>query len=112
MSPSAPAPVPTTTLDTYDHEAVLLDVREPGEWAAGHAPGALHIPLGQLQDRIADIPPGDLVVTCKKGGRAARATAALVAAGRRAANLEGGMEGWHDAGLPMVSENGQEPRVL
>lgn len=109
---SGPQTVPTTTLDTYDHDAVLLDVREPDEFAAGHAPGALHIPLGQLADRLGEIPAGDVVVTCKRGGRASKATAQLLGVGRNAVNLDGGMQAWSDDGRPMVSENGEAPTVL
>lgn len=109
---TTPVPVPATTLDTFDHDAVLLDVREPGEFAAGHAPGARNIPLGQLGQRLDEIPAGDIVVTCKMGGRASKATAQLLTANRQAVNLTGGMKGWHEAGLPMVSENGAEPAVI
>lgn len=89
------------------HEAgrvVLLDVREPGEWAAGHAPGALHVPLGDLDsDRIA----GDEVVTvCRSGARSARAAAALAQAGVQVRNMVGGMQAWAEAGLPVVAPDG------
>lgn len=107
-----PQPVPNTTLDTYDHDAVLLDVREPDEFAAGHAAGALHIPLGQLSERLDEIPGGPVVVTCKMGGRASKATLALRSAGRDAVNLQGGMRGWADSGRPLVSERGGEPEIL
>lgn len=107
-----PDRVPTTTLDTVDPDAVLLDVREPAEFAAGHAPGALLIPLGQLADRLGEVPAGQVVVTCKRGGRASRATTALIAAGRDAVNLRGGMQAWSDAGRPMVSDTGSKPTIL
>lgn len=107
-----PDRVPTTTLDAVDPDAVLLDVREPAEFAAGHAPGALLIPLGQLADRLGEVPAGQVVVTCKRGGRASRATAALIAAGRDAVNLDGGMQAWSDAGRPMVSATGSDPTIL
>jgi rhodanese-related sulfurtransferase len=97
---------------TYDHDAVLLDVREPGEFAAGHAPGALHIPLGQLPERLGEIPAGPIVVTCKMGGRASKATAVLRTAGRDAVNLQGGMREWADSGRPMVSERGGQPEII
>lgn len=82
-------------------EAVLVDVREPDEWSAGHAPGALHIPIGDLDPRRvpADV---EIITTCRSGGRGARAAAALTAAGLPARSLDGGMRGWQDAGLPVV----------
>lgn len=93
--------------------ACLLDVREDGEWAAGHAPGALHIPLGELRARIGGIPrEGRIVTVCKVGGRSRRAQEALLGDGFDAVNLEGGMEAWHQAGLPVVDEHGKPGRVL
>jgi rhodanese-related sulfurtransferase len=90
----------------------LLDVREPHEWAAGHAPGATHIPLGQLGQRTAEIPSGELVyVICRSGARSARAVQALTGAGWQATNVAGGMQDWAAAGFPMVSESGSQPVV-
>jgi rhodanese-related sulfurtransferase len=82
---------------------VLLDVREQDEWDAGHAPGAVHIPLGELPDRVGEL-PGDaqLMVVCHSGGRSARATAWLSQGGYDAVNLDGGMVDWARAGLPVV----------
>ncbi len=49
---------------------LLVDVREDAEWAAGHLPGALHIPLGELAQRLAEIAPqADPVFICRSGGR-------------------------------------------
>ena len=51
-------------------DAVILDVREDYEWVAGHAEGALHIPLDQLPSRLDDLDPDqDLYVICRTGGR-------------------------------------------
>jgi len=82
---------------------VLLDVREQDEWDAGHAPDALHIPLGDLPDRVGELPADDrLLVVCHSGGRSARATAWLNGGGYDAVNLDGGMVDWARAGLPVV----------
>ncbi|HTW98325.1 MAG TPA: rhodanese-like domain-containing protein [Acidimicrobiales bacterium] len=86
--------------------ALLLDVREPDEWEAGHAPAARSIPLGQLAERLAEIPDGTIVVVCRSGGRSARAAAALAGSGREARNLAGGMQAWAAAGLPVVTDAG------
>ncbi|WP_246222498.1 rhodanese-like domain-containing protein [Phytoactinopolyspora limicola] len=99
-------------VDAVPNDGVLLDVREPGEWHAGHAPQAVHIPLGELIDRVDDVPDGDPVyVVCKVGGRSAHAAAWLNSIGRSAVNVSGGMESWDSAGLPMVSETGEQPFV-
>jgi rhodanese-related sulfurtransferase len=103
--PSVPAPaVPAG--------AYLLDVREPEEWVAGHAPDATHVPLGQLVARLDEVPADrDVVVVCRSGVRSAQATAYLNQVGRRAVNLDGGMHAWEAAGRPMVSETGAAPVV-
>ena len=93
-------------------DVVLLDVREPDEWVAGHAPDAIHIPLGQLIDRVAELPEGaDVVVVCHGGGRSSRATAWLNKQGHDVRNLTGGMVAYAAAGHPVVSENGAPPTV-
>ena len=91
----------------------LLDVREDYEWEAGHAEGALHIPMDQLPSRLGELDPDeDLLVVCRTGGRSARVTAWLVAHGYSAMNVAGGMDAWTEAGKSLVSENGQRPTVL
>ena len=89
----ADAPVPAGT--------VLLDVREQDEWDAGHAAGAVHIPLGEVPARSgeldAEVP---LIVICRSGARSARATEWLNQNGFDAVNLEGGTMAWVQAGLP------------
>lgn len=93
--------------------AVLLDVREQDEWDAGHAPGAIHVPLGELPSRLAELPDdAELQVLCRAGGRAARAADWLQANGYDAVVVDGGMGAWQDAGRPVVAEGGQDPRVL
>ena len=93
-------------------EAWLLDVREDDEWAAGHAPGARHIPLGQLSERSAEIPRGETIyVICRSGGRSAMAAQALAGAGWQAVNVAGGMQDWAAAGRPMLTDSGADPFV-
>jgi rhodanese-related sulfurtransferase len=105
--PAVPAVEPTEVPEG----AVLVDVREPDEWVAGHIEGALHVPLGELSARLAELPEGDVVVVCRSGARSARATAFLIGNGLPAVNLEGGMQAWAAAGRPMVSETGDAPAV-
>jgi rhodanese-related sulfurtransferase len=93
-------------------QAYLVDVREDDEWVAGHAPGAQHIPLGTLNERSGQIPQDrDVYVICRSGGRSARATQALIAAGWQALNVSDGMQGWESAGREMISESGAPPFV-
>ncbi|MDS1271663.1 rhodanese-like domain-containing protein [Lipingzhangella sp. LS1_29] len=92
-------------------DAYLLDVREPEEWQAGHAPQATHVPLGQLAAHAGEIPTDRHVyVICRSGGRSAQATQALNEGGWQASNVRGGMQQWASAGLAMTSVDG-EPRV-
>ena len=92
-------------------EVLLLDVREPHEWAAGHAPGAVHVPLGELrEDRVPRDRP--VAVVCHLGGRSQRAASAMAAAGYRVDNVVGGMDAWAAAGLPVVTDDGAPGRVV
>lgn len=103
--------VPSVDAAKLPDDAVLLDVREPDEWTAGHAPGAVHIPLGELAARLDELPAGQVNVVCRSGGRSARAVQALVQAGHPAVNVTGGMGAWALAGKPMESESGRPPEV-
>lgn len=107
-----PPPVPSVDPGGVPAGAAVLDVREPDEWAAGHIPGALHVPLGDLPARFGELPQdGALVVVCRSGSRSARAVAWLEAGGVEALNLDGGMGAWAAAGRDMVSETGEAPTV-
>jgi len=106
--------IPTVTPSDVANDAVILDVREPNEWAAGHAPGAVHIPLGDLPSRVGELAglgTGSLAVTCRGGGRSSRAVAWLTQQGYDVANLEGGMKAWLSAGKPLVADEGTAPEV-
>lgn len=95
-----------------DDEAVLLDVREPNEFEAGHAPGAVSIPLGDLRARLAEVPEGDLTVICRSGGRSQAAAEFLVRQGVPAVNVSGGTIAWALAGKPLVAEGDAKPSVV
>jgi rhodanese-related sulfurtransferase len=87
--------------------AALLDVRESSEWQAGHAPGARHVPLGQLGGQFDDLPSDRrIVVVCRSGNRSATATARLTQSGFDAVNLDGGMRAWVASGLPVEAAEG------
>ncbi|MBB6122030.1 rhodanese-like domain-containing protein [Nocardiopsis algeriensis] len=105
--------VPETGVTEVPEDGYLLDVREDDEWSAGHAPRAVHVPLGRLDERADDIPRDRKVyVVCRAGGRSAQAAAALNRAGWDAVNVSGGMQAWERAGLDMVADTDGEPRVI
>ena len=92
--------------------AFLLDVREDDEWAAGHAPDAVHVRLGELGARVGDVPRDrEVYVICRSGIRSAYAAQALAGVGLSTVNVADGMTGWAVAGRPMISEDGTEPYV-
>jgi rhodanese-related sulfurtransferase len=93
-------------------DVLLVDVREPDEWTAGHAPGAMHIPLGQLGARYTEIPQdGRVYLICRAGSRSNQAALALAGAGWDVVNVSDGMTGWAAAGRPMTNESGTTPYV-
>jgi hydroxyacylglutathione hydrolase len=76
----------------------VVDVRSRSEWGAGHVPGAVHIPMGELADRLGELPKGPLLVHCQSGARSAVATSLLHRLGRAdARNVTGGYVAWRDA---------------
>jgi rhodanese-related sulfurtransferase len=86
-------------LELVSDGATLVDVREPGEWRSGHAPSAVHIPLGQLSTqarRISTERP--VVVMCASGSRSRVAARELRKAGFEATSLSGGIAAWQSAG--------------
>ncbi len=110
MQPS----VPSLTVDQMPSGAVLLDVREPDEWSAGHAPGARHLPMQQVPARMAEVPmDGVVLVVCRSGVRSANVVRFLLANGwDNVINLDGGMRAWVAAGHPLVGEGGTPPEVI
>ncbi|MGH8976541.1 MAG: rhodanese-like domain-containing protein [Acidimicrobiia bacterium] len=87
-------------------DRVLLDVREPDEWEAGHAPGARWIPLAELDRARTEVPFNKhIVCVCRSGARSARAAEALISWGFEAMNMVGGMRAWEAAGLPVVRDD-------
>jgi rhodanese-related sulfurtransferase len=101
---SEPTNRPTASVAEVHRRApgsVLVDVREAAEWAEGHAPDAIHLPMARL-DRD-NVPAGRPVYCiCRSGNRSGRVVDALTAAGVDARNVTGGMLAWRDAGLPVV----------
>ncbi|WP_309127551.1 rhodanese-like domain-containing protein [Microbacterium sp.] len=80
----------------------LIDVRERDEFAAGHVPGAVNLPLSELGARLGELPAEAFDVICQVGGRSARAVQALEARGFDATNVEGGTGEWIAQGRPVA----------
>ncbi|OSY51050.1 rhodanese-like domain-containing protein [Streptomyces fradiae] len=94
--------------------AVLLDVREEDEWRAGHAPGAVHLPLSVLlaADGVPEaVRDREAVVVCRSGQRSQKGARALAERGARAVDVEGGMRAWARAGHPVVDEHGNRGTI-
>ena len=106
--------VPTVDVTALPADAYLVDVREDDEWAAGHAPDAVHVALGQIvakADEVAAV-DGTVYVICRLGGRSAQAVEFLVGRGVDAVNVAGGMQAWSAAGRAMVSASDGAPVVI
>jgi rhodanese-related sulfurtransferase len=87
-------------------DPVVIDVREPFEWEAGHAAVAVHIPLGDLGTRIGEVPRDlPVYVVCAAGGRSLQGAALLEQHGIQAINVTGGMNAWRQAGLPTTTRD-------
>jgi rhodanese-related sulfurtransferase len=96
-----------TVPPNFDESVILLDVREDDEWQRGHAPGAVHIPMGQIPDRIGEIDStAALYVVCQGGGRSQRVSQYLAQNGYAPVNVSGGMLAWAGAGRPVVTDDG------
>jgi hydroxyacylglutathione hydrolase len=92
--------------------AQVLDVRDPYEWLAGHAPAATHVPLPTLPGaRIPSWANRRVVVLCRSGARAKTATTLLRLRGVEAFAVTGGMNAWRDAGGPVITEAGAPGQV-
>lgn len=84
-------------------DAFLLDVRERDEWAAGHAPDAVLVPMTELAGRVAELPLDTRIhVICRSGNRSGYVTRWLRAHGVDAVNVAGGMIAWAQGGRPVV----------
>lgn len=84
--------------------AVVVDVREPAEYAAGHVPAARNIPLASVPLRAAELTgAGEVYVICQSGGRSYQGAQALLASGVPAVSVAGGTSEWIAAGHPVVT---------
>lgn len=101
--------VTEATLLLNRQDAVVLDVRETGEWDAGHITGARHIALAQLDKRLSELEKfkeRPVIVCCASGNRSSSACGSLRRAGfQKVFNLAGGLGAWRDAGLPVTTKH-------
>lgn len=99
--------IPEIDIDTFaerrDAGEAVIDVREADEYAEGHVPGAVFVPLSELADRIADVPEGPVLVICKSGARSRNVTEHLIGLGREATNVAGGTMAWITSGRDVVA---------
>ncbi len=103
---------PAITVNLLPTDAVLLDVREPDEWAAGHVEGATHVPMGEVPIRVGELPAAaPLYVICRSGKRSGEVVLWLAEQGIDSVNVAGGMQAWAAAGRTMVSQTGATPSV-
>ena len=105
-------PVPEIDVDELAHlrkgNVPLIDVREPHEYTEFHATGAVLLPLGQVVDRLDEVPRDETVyIICRSGARSAKAAEQLIANGIDAVNVAGGSLAWRSAGFPVVA--GSDP---
>lgn len=96
---------PQRTAELLASGAFVLDVREPDEWTAGHIDGATLIPLGDLPNRISEVPQDrEVVVVCRSGRRSAEGRDILRNAGyTQTTSMAGGMNAWSSSNLPVVT---------
>lgn len=96
------------TLLMNREDAVVIDVRETGEWSSGHIAGARHITLGQLDKRLSEIEKfkgRPIIVCCASGNRSSSACSQLKKAGfDKVYNLSGGISAWLEASLPVTTK--------
>ena len=98
---------PQEAAEAASEGALLVDVRHAREWDAGHAPGAVNVPLDALSGRLSELRQDRrIVVVCRSGQRSASATEQLLRSGIDAVNLDGGLLAWVEAGLAIESDDG------
>jgi rhodanese-related sulfurtransferase len=95
---------PQEAVMLFNHDALMLDVRENSEYTDGHIPKAKHIPLGQLGKRLSELEKykdKPIVAVCRSGNRSGHACGMLRKAGfENVHNLSGGIMAWEQAGFP------------
>jgi rhodanese-related sulfurtransferase len=95
----------TVTALNDANDPVLIDVREPNEYATGHVKGAINVPLDDLPARVEDVPDAEPVyVICQAGNRSSRGADILIDLGYQAVSVGGGTQAWTEQGLPLETD--------
>ncbi|MCD9880766.1 rhodanese-like domain-containing protein [Streptomyces guryensis] len=110
-----PSALATDQVHGLLHRLTVIDVRTPGEYASGHLPGALNIPLDQVRRALPDIrhaaERGEILVVCASGARSENACKLLADQGVPAATLAGGTGAWAAAGHDLHRPAAHKPRT-
>ncbi|MEE9331167.1 MAG: rhodanese-like domain-containing protein [Methylophilaceae bacterium] len=106
-APEAPSISPKVAAEMFaDNKAIIIDVRENEEWLEQHIDGAILIPLGEVESRLAELTQykdSTVIMQCRSGRRSAKAGSTLLEAGfTKVYNLTGGILAWDEANLPVV----------
>jgi rhodanese-related sulfurtransferase len=99
---------PKRASELIESGAMVIDVRDPEEYEAGHIAGARHVPLERLSAETAGgDQSGPVVFYCRSGDRSTSAAEAFAASGWDAHNIAGGLAAWAEEGLPLEPEDGK-----
>lgn len=97
------------TLLMNREDALVLDIRETGEWTSGHIPGARHITMAQLEKRMSELEKfkdRPIIICCASGNRSSSACSQLKKNGfAKVFNLGGGISGWLESNLPLTTKS-------
>ena len=111
--PSVAIQVSPAAAEELIHDgATVIDVREESEWAAGHVPGSMLIPMSRVEARMEEVKGGRALIVCRSGGRSDAVAQLLSSHGINAVNLAGGLRAWEGAGYPVVTDNGEPGRII
>ena len=102
---------PRQAVELQRSGVILIDVREDDEWAAGHAPDAVHVPLARVREATNRFREHAVLTVCRSGARSGVAAKVLAAAGVDVRNVAGGMSSWSAAGLLVVRGDGSPGRI-
>jgi rhodanese-related sulfurtransferase len=99
---------PGVVAERMEEDLLLVDVREPYEWRAGHVPGSVHIEMSAIGERLDELPADrPTAFICRSGARSGMVARTLRARGYDAYNVDGGFLDWFDASLPTEPENAE-----